>query len=174
MVKAGVFLLARFWPILSGTDEWFWVVGGAGLCSFVLGAVATTFQRDMKGVLTYSTISHLGLITLLLGMTSLLALVAAIFHMVNHATFKSSPFMAPGIVDHKTGTRDLGRLSGLHNAMPLTAPLAMVAAAAMAGAPLLNGFLYQELFFADTARTRVAEGKSVADRLELGGRSNSN
>ncbi|MVW73086.1 monovalent cation/H+ antiporter subunit A [Bordetella sp. 15P40C-2] len=150
MVKAGVFLLARFWPVLAGTDEWFWIVGGLGLCSLVLGAYAAIFQQDMKGVLAYSTISHLGLITLLLGMNSSLGLVAAIFHMVNHATFKASLFMAAGIVDHETGTRDLGRLSGLRRAMPITATLAVVAAAAMAGVPLLNGFLSKEMFFAET------------------------
>ena len=133
MVKAGVFLLARFWPVLAGTDAWFWIIGGAGLITLVLGAYAAIFQQDMKGVLAYSTISHLGLITLLLGLNSSLALVAAIFHMVNHATFKASLFMAAGIVDHETGTRDLGRLSGLYKAMPITATLAMVAAASMAG-----------------------------------------
>ncbi|MBA3902784.1 MAG: monovalent cation/H+ antiporter subunit A, partial [Rhodocyclaceae bacterium] len=90
------------------------------------------------------------LITLLLGMNSELALVAAVFHIVNHATFKASLFMAAGIVDHETGTRDLGRLSGLSRAMPLTAALAVVAAAAMAGVPLLNGFLSKEMFFAET------------------------
>ncbi|KAG1601474.1 hypothetical protein G6F46_013952 [Rhizopus delemar] len=141
MVKAGVFLLARFWPVLSGTDEWFWIIGGAGLITLVLGAYAAIFQQDMKGVLAYSTISHLGLITLLLGLNSELALVAAIFHMINHATFKASLFMAAGVVDHETGTRDLSRLSGLYKAMPITATLAMVAAASMAGVPLLNGFL---------------------------------
>lgn len=150
MVKMGVFLLARFWPVLAGTDEWFWIIGGAGLCSLVLGAYAAIFQQDMKGVLAYSTISHLGLITLLLGMNSSLGLVAAIFHMVNHATFKASLFMAAGIVDHETGTRDLGRLSGLRHAMPITATLAVVAAAAMAGVPLLNGFISKEMFFAET------------------------
>ena len=150
MVKAGVFLLARFWPVLSGTDEWFWIIGGAGLVTLVLGAYAAIFQQDMKGVLAYSTISHLGLITLLLGLNSSLALVAAIFHMVNHATFKASLFMAAGIVDHETGTRDLTRLSGLHKAMPITAALAMVAAASMAGVPLLNGFISKEMFFAET------------------------
>ncbi|MBO9357482.1 monovalent cation/H+ antiporter subunit A [Bordetella petrii] len=150
MVKAGVFLLARFWPVLAGTEEWFWIIGGAGLCSLVLGAYAAIFQQDMKGVLAYSTISHLGLITLLLGMNSALGLVAAIFHMVNHATFKASLFMAAGIVDHETGTRDLGRLSGLRRAMPITATLAVVAAAAMAGVPLLNGFISKEMFFAET------------------------
>ncbi|OZI75984.1 monovalent cation/H+ antiporter subunit A [Bordetella genomosp. 2] len=150
MVKAGVFLLARFWPVLAGTEEWFWIIGGAGLCSLVLGAYAAIFQQDMKGVLAYSTISHLGLIALLLGMNSPLGLVAAIFHMVNHATFKASLFMAAGIVDHETGTRDLGRLSGLRKAMPITATLATVAAAAMAGVPLLNGFISKEMFFAET------------------------
>ena len=148
MVKAGVFLLARFWPVLAGTDAWFWIIGGAGLITLVLGAYAAIFQQDMKGVLAYSTISHLGLITLLLGLNSSLALVAAIFHMVNHATFKASLFMAAGIVDHETGTRDLGRLSGLYKAMPITATLAMVAA--MAGVPLLNGFISKEMFFAET------------------------
>jgi multicomponent K+:H+ antiporter subunit A len=150
MVKAGVFLLARFWPVLSGTDQWFWIIGGAGLCSLVLGAFAAMFQQDMKGILAYSTISHLGLITLLLGMNSRLALVAAIFHMMNHATFKASLFMATGIVDHETGTRDLDLLSGLRRTMPVTAALAMVAAAAMAGVPLLNGFISKEMFFAET------------------------
>ena len=125
MVKAGVFLLVRFWPVLAGTDEWFWIIGSAGLCSLVLGAYAAMFQRDMKGVLAYSTISHLGLITLLLGLNSSLALIAAIFHIMNHATFKASLFMAAGMVDHETGTRDLSRLSGLHRAMPITATLAV-------------------------------------------------
>jgi len=150
MVKAGVFLLARLWPVLSGTDLWFWIVCLAGLSSLLLGAFSAIFQRDMKGVLAYSTISHLGLITLLLGMNSRLALVAAVFHMMNHATFKASLFMAAGIVDHGTGTRDLQRLSGLARPMPITATLATVAAAAMAGVPLLNGFLSKEMFFAET------------------------
>ena len=150
MVKAGVFLLVRMWPVLSGSEAWFWIVGGAGLCSLLLGAYAAMFQLDMKGVLAYSTISHLGLITLLLGLNSPLALVAAIFHIANHATFKASLFMAAGIVDHETGTRDLSRLSGLRKAMPITAALAVVAAAAMAGVPLLNGFLSKEMFFAET------------------------
>ncbi|MEP7313623.1 MAG: monovalent cation/H+ antiporter subunit A [Pseudomonadota bacterium] len=150
MVKAGVFLLARLWPVLAGTDLWFTLVCGAGLASLLLGAVAALFQRDIKAVLAYSTISHLGLITLLLGMNSPLALVAAVFHMMNHATFKASLFMAAGIVDHETGTRDLRRLRGLGRAMPITAALAIVATAAMAGVPLLNGFLSKEMFFAET------------------------
>jgi multicomponent K+:H+ antiporter subunit A len=150
MVKAGVFLLARLWPVLSGTDLWFTLVCGAGLITLLLGAVAALFQRDIKGVLAYSTISHLGLITLLLGMNSPLALIAAVFHMMNHATFKASLFMAAGIVDHESGTRNLKRLGGLATVMPITATLATVAAASMAGVPLLNGFLSKEMFFAET------------------------
>jgi multicomponent K+:H+ antiporter subunit A len=150
MVKAGVFLMARLWPVLSGTEEWFWLVGGAGLCTLLLGAYAAMFQNDLKGLLAYSTISHLGLITLLLGLNSRMAAVAAVFHILNHAIFKASLFMAAGIIDHESGTRDIRRLSGLWKLMPITGLLAMVASAAMAGVPLLNGFLSKEMFFAET------------------------
>ena len=150
MVKAGVFLLVRLWPAMGGTNEWLWLVASAGLITFVLGAFLALFQQDLKGLLAYSTISHLGLITLLTGLDSPLGQVAAIFHIMNHAIFKASLFMAAGIIDHESGTRDIRRLSGLRRFMPITATLAMVAAAAMAGVPLLNGFLSKEMFFAET------------------------
>src|SRR5574343_800852 len=149
MVKAGVFLLARLWPVLSGTEPWFWLVGGAGLCTLLIGGYAAMFQNDLKGLLAYSTISHLGLITLLLGLNSPLAAVAAVFHIMNHATFKASLFMAAGIIDHESGRRDMRRINGLWKFMPHTAVLAMVAASAMAGVPLLNGFLSKEMFFSE-------------------------
>jgi multicomponent K+:H+ antiporter subunit A len=150
MVKLGVFLMARFWPALSGTPEWFWLVGGAGAITFLLGGYIAMFQRDLKALLAYSTISHLGLITLLLGMNSPLAAVAAVFHVMNHATFKASLFMAAGIIDHESGTRDIRKLSGLMRLMPITGTLAIIASASMAGVPLLNGFLSKEMFFAET------------------------
>ncbi|NWA37534.1 monovalent cation/H+ antiporter subunit A [Pseudomonas reactans] len=150
MVKAGVFLLARLWPSLSGSEEWFYIVGGAGAITLLLGAYCAIFQNDLKGLLAYSTISHLGLITLLLGLNSPLAAVAAVFHILNHATFKASLFMAAGIIDHESGTRDIRKLSGLIRLIPFTATLAMVASASMAGVPLLNGFLSKEMFFAET------------------------
>ena len=150
MVKAGVFLLARFWPVLSGTELWFWLVGGTGAVTLVLGAYTAMFQHDLKRLLAYSTISHLGLITLLFGLNSPLAAVAGVFHIINHATFKASLFMAAGIVDHETGTRDIRRLNGLIKVMPRTGVLALVATGAMAGVPLLNGFLSKEMFFAET------------------------
>ena len=149
LVKAGVFLMVRLWPVLSGTDAWFFIVGSAGLITMLTGAYIAIFQNDLKGLLAYSTISHLGLITLLLGLNSRLALVAALFHIVNHAAFKCSLFMAAGVIDHETGTRDIRRLSGLNESMPFTARLALVAAAAMAGVPLLNGFISKEMFFAE-------------------------
>jgi multicomponent K+:H+ antiporter subunit A len=151
MVKAGVFLLIRLSPAISGTNDWFYIVGSAGFATLLLGAFFALFQHDLKGLLAYSTISHLGLITALAGMDTPAAFVAAIFHIVNHAVFKASLFMAAGIVDHEAGTRDMRRLGGLRHAMPITATLAIVASAAMAGVPLLNGFLSKEMFFAEAA-----------------------
>lgn len=150
MVKAGIFLLARLYPALSGTDLWFFAVTGVGAATLLTGAWHAIFQHDLKGLLAYSTISHLGLITMLLGLNSPLAAVAAVFHLLNHATFKASLFMAAGIIDHETGSRDMRRINGLRRQMPVTATLAIVASAAMAGVPLLNGFLSKEMFLAET------------------------
>lgn len=150
MVKAGVFLLARFFPVFANTETWFFIVGGTGLTTFLFGAYIALFKHDLKGLLAYSTISHLGLITVLFGLGTPLGAVAGLFHVVNHAIFKASLFMAAGIIDHETGTRDMRRINGLWKFMPHTATLAMVAAAAMAGVPLLNGFLSKEMFFAET------------------------
>jgi multicomponent K+:H+ antiporter subunit A len=150
LVKAGVFLLARLYPALGGSDAWFYLVSAAGMITLLTGAVLALFQHDLKGLLAYSTISHLGLVTLLFGLDRPLAVVAGVFHIINHATFKASLFMAAGIIDHECGTRDMRRLRGLFRPMPHTAILAMTAAAAMAGVPLLNGFLSKEMFFAES------------------------
>ncbi|WP_374513519.1 monovalent cation/H+ antiporter subunit A [Niveibacterium sp.] len=149
LVKAGIFLLLRFYPALAGTEAWFFAVSTAGAITLLLGGVAAVFQHDLKGLLAYSTISHLGLITLLIGFSADTAIVAAVFHVINHATFKASLFMAAGIVDHECGTRDLRKVNGLWRYMPLTGALAIVAAGAMAGVPLLNGFLSKEMFFGE-------------------------
>ncbi|WP_290525857.1 monovalent cation/H+ antiporter subunit A [Alcanivorax sp.] len=153
MVKAGIFLLARFYPVLAGTDLWFYLVTAAGMATLLWGAVWALFQHDLKGLLAFSTISHLGLITLLFGLNSPLAAVAGVFHIINHATFKAGLFMAAGIIDQQTGTRDMRRINGLWKYMPYTAVLAMVASAAMAGVPLLNGFLSKEMFFTETLQS---------------------
>lgn len=151
MVKAGVFLLVRFSPVLGQTELWFYAVTGTGMLTLVLGSLFALFRHDLKGLLAYSTIGHLGLITALAGIGSNGAILAAIFHIVNHAVFKASLFMAAGIIDHETGTRDMQRLSGLMRFMPVTGSLAIVASAAMAGVPLLNGFISKEMFFAEAA-----------------------
>lgn len=147
MVKAGVFLLARLFPVLAGTDLWFYLVGGAGLITLLFAAYVALFKHDLKGLLAYSTVSHLGLITLLFGFGTGLAAVAGLFHIINHAIFKASLFMAAGIIDHECGTRDMRRINGLWHYMPYTACLAIIAAGSMAGVPLLNGFLSKEMFF---------------------------
>jgi multicomponent K+:H+ antiporter subunit A len=154
MVKAGVFLLARLYPVLGGTELFAHIVATVGLVTFVFAAYVAVFKHDLKGLLAYSTISHLGLITFLIGLDSPLSAVAAVFHVVNHATFKASLFMAAGIIDHECGTRDMRRINGLWKYMPYTATLAIVSAAAMAGVPLLNGFLSKEMFFAEALDLR--------------------
>lgn len=155
MVKAGVFLLARLYPALSGTDLWFYLVTFTGMATMVFGAYNALFKHDLKGLLAYSTISHLGLITMLFGFGSELAAVAALFHIINHATFKASLFMAAGIIDHETGSRDMRKINGMWQYMPVTATVAMVAASAMAGVPLLNGFLSKEMFFTETLQIHL-------------------
>ncbi|TGN40123.1 monovalent cation/H+ antiporter subunit A [Marinobacter confluentis] len=149
MVKAGIFLMARLYPALAGTEQWFYMVSFTGMATLLIGAYVAMFKHDLKGLLAHSTVSHLGLITLLFGMGTNLAAVAAVFHVINHAIFKASLFMAAGIIDHETGTRDMRQINGLWRYMPHTATLAMVAAASMAGVPLLNGFISKEMFFAE-------------------------
>ena len=148
MVKAGIFLLARLYPVLGGTGLFEGIVATVGLATMVFGAYVAVFRHDIKSLLAYSTISHLGLIVFLIGLASPLSAVAAVFHILNHATFKASLFMTAGIIDHETGTRDIRKLGGLYRFMPWTATLAMIAAASMAGLPLANGFLSKEMFFA--------------------------
>jgi multicomponent K+:H+ antiporter subunit A len=150
MVKAGVFMLARLYPVLGGTYDFEIIVSVVGLTTMAFAAYVAIFKHDIKGLLAYSTISHLGLIIFLIGLSSPLSAVAAVFHIINHATFKASLFMVAGIIDHECGTRDMRRLRGLFKFMPYTATLAMVAAASMAGVPLFNGFLSKEMFFVES------------------------
>ncbi|NEL41362.1 MAG: monovalent cation/H+ antiporter subunit A, partial [Xanthomonas perforans] len=133
---------------LAGTDLFFYTVTSIGAITLLLGAWHAIFQHDLKGVLAYSTISHLGLITMLFGLSTPMAVVAGVFHILNHAVFKASLFMAAGIIDHETGTRDMRKLGNLRRLMPVTSVLAITASLAMAGVPLLNGFLSKEMFFA--------------------------
>ncbi|TSE19837.1 Na(+)/H(+) antiporter subunit A [Tepidimonas alkaliphilus] len=153
MVKAGLFLLMRLHPVLAGSGTFELLVTGAGLVTVAFAAFVAIFKHDLKGLLAYSTVSHLGLIMFLVGLGSPLAAAAALLHVLNHASFKAPLFMVAGIVDHETGSRDMRRLGGLAVLMPWTATLAVVAAASMAGVPLTNGFVSKELFFAEAVGT---------------------
>ncbi len=153
MVKAGIFLMARMWPVFSGTPEWFYLVTTAGLITMVLGAVIALFKHDLKSLLAFSTVSHLGLITMLLGTGTAFGALAAVFHILNHATFKAALFMSAGIVDHEAHTRDIRRLGGLRHLMPVTFTIATIAALSMAGIPLLNGFLSKEMMLEEAHHT---------------------
>jgi multicomponent K+:H+ antiporter subunit A len=153
MVKAGVFLLARLWPVLAGTDLWFYLVATTGLVTMLVGAAIALFSNDLKALLAYSTVSHLGFLTMLFGFGTPMAAVVGVFHILNHATFKAALFMTAGIVDHEVGTRDARRLGGLLTLMPITATVGIVAAASMAGFPPLNGFLSKEMMLEEAAHT---------------------
>lgn len=155
MVKAGIFLMARMWPVLAGTPEWFVIVTSAGLITMVLAAVIALFKHDLKALLAFSTVSHLGLITMLLGTGTPFGAMAAIFHILNHATFKAALFMSAGIIDHEAHTRDIRRLGGLRKLMPITFVIATLAALSMAGIPFLNGFLSKEMMLEEAAHTTL-------------------
>ncbi|XOQ14929.1 MAG: Na+/H+ antiporter subunit A [Shouchella clausii] len=170
MVKAGIYLVARFTPVFGGEAVWFWVVSIVGIVTLFWGSFTAIRQTDLKALLAYSTISQLGLIMTLLGLGSAalhfdvidnqsfyysLAIFAALFHLVNHSTFKGALFMVVGIVDHETGTRDIRKLGGLMAVMPVTFTVAVIGSFSMAGLPPFNGFLSKEMFF--TAVLRIIE-----------------
>ena len=169
MVKAGLFLMARMWPVLSGTDLWFYLVATTGLVTMVLGAVIALFKDDLKALLAFSTVSHLGLITMLLGLGTKAAAVAAVFHIINHATFKAALFMSAGIVDHAAHTRSIRQLGGLRHLMPLTFTLAGIAALSMAGIPPFNGFLSKEMMLEEATHAVWAGVPWLLPAVAVGG-----
>lgn len=153
MVKAGLFLLARLWPVLSGTPEWFAIVTTTGLVTMLVGAKIAFYQDDLKALLAYSTVSQLGLICMLLGFGTEPAAVVAMFHILNHASFKAALFLSTGIVDHEAHTRSLKRLGGLRHLMPITFTIAGIASLSMAGIPPFNGFLSKEMMLEEAVHT---------------------
>lgn len=150
MVKAGVFLLARLWPVLAGTEAYTVTVTSVGLVTMIIGAGVALFRHDLKSILAYSTISQLGMMVMLLGFSLKAAALAAVLHILNHAAFKAALFMSAGIVEHETGTRNIRRLGGLAKAMPITALIATFAAASMAGLPPFGGFISKEAMLDET------------------------
>ncbi len=165
MVKAGIFLMARMWPVLAGTDAWFYIVATTGLVTMVLGAVVALFKYDLKGLLAFSTVSHLGFVTMLLGFGTQAAAVVAMFHILNHATFKAALFMSAGIIDHEAHTRDIRRLGGLRALMPISFVISAVAALSMAGVAPLNGFISKEMMLAEAWETAWLDNRWVIAAL---------
>jgi multicomponent Na+:H+ antiporter subunit A len=141
MVKAGVYLLARMTPILGGTDLWATAITAAGAATMVLGAYRSVQETDLKRILAYSTVSALGVLTMLLGVGTREATAAAMVYLVAHACYKGALFLVAGAIDHETGTRDVTVLAGLGRAMPVTAFAGGTAALSMAGVPLTLGFV---------------------------------
>lgn len=147
MVKAGIYLLLRFSPALAGETIWMAALIAGGLVTAVFGAVAALRRTDLKELLAYSTMSQLGLLVAMIGVGTPAALTAATVHTMAHGLFKSALFMAVGVIDHQAGTRDIRALAGLRLRMPATAIALGLAAASMAGIPLLFGFISKELMF---------------------------
>ena len=179
MVKAGIYLVARLTPVFGGDAVWFWTVSLVGIVTLLYGSWNAVRQKDLKALLAYSTISQLGLIMSLLGLGSAaiyfgygdeskvyaIAIMAAVFHLVNHSTFKGSLFMVVGIIDHETGTRNLQRLGGLMSLMPISFTITMIGSFSMAGLPPFNGFLSKEMFFTGVVN---ASGMNIFEMETLG------
>ncbi|RWZ60005.1 Na+/H+ antiporter subunit A [Halobacillus fulvus] len=167
MVKAGIYLVARYSPMMSANEWFFIIVSTFGIVTLCWGSYMAVRQTDLKGILAFSTISQLGMIMAMLGFGTDIALFAAVFHILNHATFKGSLFMVAGIVDHETGTRDIRKLGGLMTYLPITATLAVFASFSMAGVPLpfLNGFYSKEFFF-DSALHLEAANTGISGVLQ--------
>jgi len=156
MVKAGVYLLARLSPVMSGTEAWLLAVTGAGMLTMVIATVLALQETDLKRILAYTTLSALGVLVMLIGLGSEPAIKAAIIFLFAHALYKGTLFLVAGAVDHETGTREVDSLRGLRGKMPLSAAAALLAAGSMAGLPPLFGFiakegLYESLFHAEFA-----------------------
>ena len=147
MVKAGVFLLARLTPVLGGTSFWLHTLVYVGGFTMLLAACLGLIYRDLKKILAYSTLSVLGVITLLIGMGTELSFKAAILMIFAHALYKATLFMVAGSIDHECGTRDITKLRGLRKYMPWTFFAAALAALSQAGFPPFKGFLAKEYFY---------------------------
>lgn len=158
MLKMAVYGMLRVTFDLLGEAQWWWglLPLALGLFSALYGVVFATVQTDMKRLLAYSSIENIGIIFTGLGLAIVfrgvgmsalagLALVALLYHSLNHAFMKSLLFLGTGAVLHATGERSLGHLGGLIHRMPWVAWLTLIGALAMAGLPPLNGFVSEWL-----------------------------
>ncbi|MDQ7842778.1 MAG: putative monovalent cation/H+ antiporter subunit A [Armatimonadota bacterium] len=150
MVKAGVYLLARLNPLFAGMEGWSSSVTTIGAATMITGAVLAMMQVDLKRILAYSTVSALGLLTMLLGFGTEAAAAAAMVFLLAHALYKGALFLVAGVVDHETGVREITGLAGLGRVMRMTALAAGLSALAMAGLPPFLGFIGKELVYETT------------------------
>jgi multicomponent Na+:H+ antiporter subunit A len=147
MVKAGIYLIARMTPIFNGVDFWNQALMIFGGITMLYAAFQAIWKSDMKAILAYSTVSALGVCVFLLGLGSHEALIAVGLFILVHGLYKAALFLVTGIVDHKTGTRDIRVLSGLRKHMPWVAGAGILAAAVNGGIPPTLGFLAKDLIY---------------------------
>ncbi|HLZ72680.1 MAG TPA: NADH-quinone oxidoreductase subunit L [Dehalococcoidia bacterium] len=137
MVAAGVYLVARFFPVFAASSGALHTVAWIGAITAIVAATMGVVNPDIKRVLAYSTISQLGYMMLGLGSG---AYVAAIFHLMNHAFFKALLFLGSGSVNRATNTFDMRLMGGLRRAMPITFWTFVIASLSLAGVPPFSGF----------------------------------
>lgn len=160
MVKAGVYLVARFHPILGNSPEWNIILPVFGGLTVLTGALLALRQTDMKQMLAYTTMGSLGMLIMLIGVGTEVALSAAILFLIAHSFYKGALFMIAGTIDHGTGSRDITALGGLATKMPISFVSAILAAVSMAGLPFALGYFAKEEIYALVA---PYEGEAVAD-----------
>ena len=166
MVKAGIYLLARLHPALSEHPMWLWSLLIFGGITMLIGAITAVRHWDMKALLAYATVSQLGVLTTLLAFRSEAALLAVVVGILAHALYKGPLFLVAGIVDHATGSRDLRKLAGLRQSLPVTSAVAIIAALSMAGLPPLFGFVAKEALLETFFKS--AEHGAVAGWIAFG------
>jgi multicomponent Na+:H+ antiporter subunit A len=147
MVKAGFFLLARLNPALGATPEWTIIVPTAGVLTMLTGSYFAITRSDIKSILAYTTINALGILILLIGIDTKIAIKASLLFLFVHALYKASLFMIAGLLEKRTGTREIDRLGGLIRYMPVTFAVTTLVALSMAGLPPMLGFIGKELIY---------------------------
>jgi NADH-quinone oxidoreductase subunit M len=149
MIKCGAYAFARI--LLSGFGQTVTQTSDAlailGVVTMIYGGIMALAQTDIKRLLAYSSISQMGYIFFGLGVYSTIGATGALFHVVNHAICKSLLFMCAGAIIHQTGKRNIRRLGGLANKMPITCAASLIGALSLAGTPPLNGFWSEWMIF---------------------------
>lgn len=144
MVKAGIYLIARFAPAFADTDPWRPIVIGLGVFTMLLGGFQALRESDLKRILAFGTVSQLGMMTVVLGYGERNSALAGLALLVGHALFKSALFLVVGVIDRQLSTRDIAELSGVGRQAPTLATFSIIAIASMAGVAPTVGFVAKE------------------------------